>query len=1358
MRIQLGFAIVCIACSLWAQAPDFPAKDSHTFLYKYEAQNAAPAQENPGEWNASALAPIVSGCEDGVITASFSMNRYWSLPAAMLAQLDPARGWTLEVRLRIDEQTGSKGAMALAVDDEPGQPGAVNGLQIFNDKTQFCVDGAIADASDNNDGFHTFRIAEGPSSRTVHAWRDNRYLGSASHSASLTNLPHFLLIGSWLSRIAGKVEIDYIRWDSRGPFSPAPSLLEVTATSGATWVREDIAVPDTLQVRLTQPPAAPVVVHVTPGIGQSRSNDIDLGAGPGMPVQVTFTPENASQYQQVIINAVDDTIREWQQVHVLRFSAISRDPLFDGQDVLMNVHIADDDSVLALRESGDKSEVFEQAATEDDYEIFLGVQPFQQVNVAIHFDPRRLRIHNSSVSPVLLTFSPEDWQAAKTVTIQAFDNNDMDLLIDSMIRHTVSSADPVYDGAALREVRVRIHENDVLHAQPDRFTIPLINLDQADRQVVVDRRPGQYLGHPTTVLLQDSTTLLTVYPMGHGRGAIQYKRSTDGGLTWSPPLPTPPNWTTSQEVPTLFRMTDPQGVERLILFSGLYPARRAYSEDNGATWSELEQVGDWGGIVVLGCATRLKDGRYMALFHDDGRFFTANGKVNGLFTVYKIYSSDGGLTWSFPETIISCDWAQPCEPGIFRSPDGNQLLILLRENSRRFTSLFITSDDEGETWSPMRELPAALTGDRHTGQYTHDGRLFISFRDMAKESPTWGDWVGWLGTYEDIIQGREGEYRLLLKDNTYSADCAYPGVEVLPNGMIVTTTYGHWVTGEEPFIVSTRFKPEECTWKSAPLQPGPCKLIAFGSSITAPRKVNGEDLKVYADHLAADLPKAGFRATVHNKSVDGNSSADAMSRFDQDVLSENPDVVILEFGMADAEAEVWQTPPVLTPRIDLPTFRSHIVSMVQRLKSRNIRVLLMAPNPLSWTPETIARCGQPVAGSPYDPADPFGLNALLSGYVTALQEIAIAEQVQFVNVYNRFMSHANTAGQTLDDLLLDGLHPNARGQRMISEALYEVLGISVPKGQAPPDSLPVKSSTLFRYRYEADQAAPHVENGEEWMIPLAAPEVVEVKDGVLVLELGQDQLYRARDAALAELDAAVGWSVEARLRVETQSGSRGAVCLAVDDVAGAGGGLYGLQIHAGRTQWSIDGPDAAAGRNDDDFHVFRLCKPAAGDSVYAYRDGRYLGSRRHPFSFSQPALSKYVLFGSWSAAISGTVHIDYVRWDPSGAFRPDTVQTGVYGLAAPRLGFGLLPNYPNPFNPDTRIVFELPAAARAELEIYDLQGRRVVHLTDQWFAAGEHEVSWNGRDETETPVAAGIYWARLRSGDLSSIQRMLLLR
>ncbi|MFO0951935.1 MAG: hypothetical protein U0835_12440 [Isosphaeraceae bacterium] len=94
------------------------------------------------------------------------------------------------------------------------------------------------------------------------------------------------------------------------------------------------------------------------------------------------------------------------------------------------------------------------------------------------------------------------------------------------------------------------------------YTIPVVDVSgQKDRQVVVDREPGQYIGHPTTVLLEDGRTILTVYPKGHGKGAIQYRRSLDGGKTWSERLPTPENWSTSLETPTIHRTVDRDGVK-----------------------------------------------------------------------------------------------------------------------------------------------------------------------------------------------------------------------------------------------------------------------------------------------------------------------------------------------------------------------------------------------------------------------------------------------------------------------------------------------------------------------------------------------------------------------------------------------------------------------------------------------------------------------------------------------------------------------------------------------------------------------------------------------------------------------------
>jgi hypothetical protein len=200
-------------------------------------------------------------------------------------------------------------------------------------------------------------------------------------------------------------------------------------------------------------------------------------------------------------------------------------------------------------------------------------------------------------------------------------------------------------------------------------------------------------------------------------------------------------------------------------------------------------------------------GHYLGIFHDDGRYFTK--KPTGTMTLYQTLSTDGGLTWGEPQKIFASKKIHLCEPGAIRSPDGRQIAVLLRENRRFKESHVIFSNDESKTWSAPRELPRALTGDRHTAKYAPDGRLGISFRDTAKDSPTQGDWLAWVGTYEDIVNNKPGQYRVRLKDNLHKWDCAYPGVEVLPDGTFVTTTYGHWEKGQQPYELSVRFKLSE---------------------------------------------------------------------------------------------------------------------------------------------------------------------------------------------------------------------------------------------------------------------------------------------------------------------------------------------------------------------------------------------------------------------------------------------------------------------------------------------------------------------------------------------------------------------
>ncbi len=88
----------------------------------------------------------------------------------------------------------------------------------------------------------------------------------------------------------------------------------------------------------------------------------------------------------------------------------------------------------------------------------------------------------------------------------------------------------------------------------------------------------------------------------------------------------------------------------------------------------------------------------------------------------------------------------------------------------------------------------------------------------------------------------------------------------------------------------------------------------------------------------------------------------------------------------------------------------------------------------------------------------------------------------------------------------------------------------------------------------------------------------------------------------------------------------------------------------------------------------------------------------------------------------------------------------------------LAPNYPNPFNPTTRLEYRLPAAAAVRLAVYDSGGRLVRVLVDGPRAAGEHELSWDGRTADGCELPSGVYLCELRAGGERQVRKLVLAR
>ncbi len=342
-----------------------------------------------------------------------------------------------------------------------------------------------------------------------------------------------------------------------------------------------------------------------------------------------------------------------------------------------------------------------------------------------------------------------------------------------------------------------------------------------------------YAAHPDSVLLKNGN-ILTFYPAGHGKGAVLNKISTDGGLTWGESLEsTPKSWKNSRETPTVYRLEFAGGKtsDKLIMISAnpKWPRESttggfncSISCDEGKTWSEFELFYDKesdGGvvpIVAMSSLTRLKENgefvdKWMGLFHD-ADFYN--------YKTILTFDENGKMQWSKPEKYFSAyrnieKESNMCEVEVIRSEEGkgDELCLISRSNSKKVNSLISFSNDEGKTWSKPVFAPAALNGERHKADYTPDGRLFITFRSIergqkaAANAPIenrngWMSegWVAWVGTYDDLKNGTEGQYRIKLahtylplqkeKEYAANADTGYCGNVVLDDGTIVTTNYG----------------------------------------------------------------------------------------------------------------------------------------------------------------------------------------------------------------------------------------------------------------------------------------------------------------------------------------------------------------------------------------------------------------------------------------------------------------------------------------------------------------------------------------------------------------------------------------
>lgn len=82
--------------------------------------------------------------------------------------------------------------------------------------------------------------------------------------------------------------------------------------------------------------------------------------------------------------------------------------------------------------------------------------------------------------------------------------------------------------------------------------------------------------------------------------------------------------------------------------------------------------------------------------------------------------------------------------------------------------------------------------------------------------------------------------------------------------------------------------------------------------------------------------------------------------------------------------------------------------------------------------------------------------------------------------------------------------------------------------------------------------------------------------------------------------------------------------------------------------------------------------------------------------------------------------------------------------------------FPNPFNPNTTIAFDLPKAEKVEIAVFNLKGQKVRTLLNDNKSAGKHQVNWDGKDDSGHPLSSGIYFLKLNAGQETNTKKLIL--
>ncbi len=494
------------------------------------------------------------------------------------------------------------------------------------------------------------------------------------------------------------------------------------------------------------------------------------------------------------------------------------------------------------------------------------------------------------------------------------------------------------------------------------------------------------------------------------------RRSTDGGNSWTPLL-TILDFV-NQEGGADPQLLQDQITNRIFLFYTYCPGRNEvkfgpnrnrrhlslqyiYSDDDGENWS-IPLVVEYG----------LKKHGWHSMWPGPGKGLQlATGKLIVPITVadtnrmysYFLFSNDHGDTWNI-SSLIGQDIN---EPTIIEREDGSLLVNARNKTGKRAITY---SDDQGKSWSNIRFHHQLVEPSCQGSMIRLDESNILLFSNPSHPNSRKN-----LTIKVSMDGGRSWPLRKLI----HAGPSGYSCLTILPDGNVGLL----YENGDKSPYEKISFVKIPLQWL---LHEEQMVVVTFGNSTTATRSNIDQ---VYAQRMLSDLNTNGLSCKIINAGVRGShtgSIADndrhktlhALDRFETDVLTIKPDLVTLCFGLNDAWIDNVDSTAV--SRIPLDKYRENLEYMVKTLKANGSIALLMTPNPIgkkfeSWRYKRV------------------------ENYAREVRDLAKKFEIPLLDTWNLFYSYAESRGDIIDELLLDGLHPNDLGHEVIAENLVKLI-------------------------------------------------------------------------------------------------------------------------------------------------------------------------------------------------------------------------------------------------------------------------------------------------------------------------------